>query len=152
LMKPFDCRELLARVRSVLRRSAPRPGAAEHSGQKTIASASTGPRGASSFGPANLNLLDGRFVECDGKAVKLTSMERDLLDVLARHPNKVLSRQQLLDKAHFREEEPFDRSIDIRITRIRRKIEKDPSRPQMIKTVRGCGYVFVPPAAERLRA
>jgi two-component system phosphate regulon response regulator OmpR len=87
-----------------------------------------------------------RVIDPDGNETKLTTMERDLLDVFARHPNRVLTRQQLLDLAHCREEEPFDRSIDIRVTRIRRKIEPNPARPQMIRTVRGSGYMFVPPA------
>jgi hypothetical protein len=72
------------------------------------------------------------------------SMEFDLLKAFAEHPNRVLSRDHLLDLAHNRDWEPFDRSIDIRIARLRRKIESDPSKPQVIKTVRGAGYIFVP--------
>ena len=71
-------------------------------------------------------------------------MEFDLLKVFATHPNRVLSRDQLLDLAHARGAEPFDRSIDIRITRLRHKIEADPDKPQIIKTVRGAGYLFAP--------
>jgi DNA-binding response OmpR family regulator len=71
-------------------------------------------------------------------------MEFDLLQAFATHPNRVLTRDQLLDMAHNRDWDPFDRSIDIRITRIRRKIEADPAKPQTIKTVRGKGYLFVP--------
>jgi two-component system phosphate regulon response regulator OmpR len=71
-------------------------------------------------------------------------MEFDLLKAFAERPNRVLTRDQLLDLAHNRDWEPFDRSIDIRITRIRRKIEPDPAKPQTIKTVRGAGYMFVP--------
>ena len=71
-------------------------------------------------------------------------MEFDLLKAFAERPNRVLSRDQLLDMAHNRGWEPFDRSIDIRIARIRRKIESDPSKPQLIKTVRGAGYIFAP--------
>jgi two-component system phosphate regulon response regulator OmpR len=70
-------------------------------------------------------------------------MEYDLLKAFADHPNKVLSRDQLLNLAHNRDWEPFDRSIDIRITRLRRKIEPDPAKPQVIKTVRGAGYIYV---------
>ena len=70
-------------------------------------------------------------------------MEYDLLKAFADHPNKVLSRDQLLNLAHNRDWEPFDRSIDIRITRLRRKIEPDPAKPQIIKTVRGAGYIYV---------
>ena len=69
-------------------------------------------------------------------------MEFDLLNAFAGHPNRVLTRDQLLELAHNRDWEPFDRSIDIRIARIRRKIEQDPSKPEIIKTVRGVGYIF----------
>lgn len=69
-------------------------------------------------------------------------MEFDLLKAFATHPNRVLNRDQLLELAHNRAWDPFDRSIDVRITRLRRKIEADPARPQIIKTVRGTGYVF----------
>src|SRR5690349_19150727 len=129
--KPFDLRELLARVRSVLRRT----GTAR---PETGGSAQTVPLGA-----VQLDAAGRRLIRHDGQAVKLTVMEVDLLDAFARHPNRVLSRDRLLDLAHNREEEPFDRSIDIRIARLRRKIEIDPSRPQVIRTVRGCGYMFV---------
>jgi two-component system phosphate regulon response regulator OmpR len=71
-------------------------------------------------------------------------MEFDLLKAFATHPNRVLSRDQLLDLAHGRSSEPFDRSIDIRITRLRRKIESDPDTPKIIRTVRGAGYIFDP--------
>jgi DNA-binding response OmpR family regulator len=70
-------------------------------------------------------------------------MEFDLLKAFAQHPNRVLSRDQLLDLAHNRESDVFDRSIDVRITRIRKKIEIDPEKPQVLKTVRGAGYMFV---------
>jgi two-component system phosphate regulon response regulator OmpR len=73
-------------------------------------------------------------------------MEFDLLKAFAENPNRVLSRDRLLDLAHNRDWDPYDRSIDIRITRIRRKIEPDPAKPQTIKTVRGSGYIFVPAA------
>jgi len=76
--------------------------------------------------------------------VALTSMEFELLKVFAEHPNQVLSRDRLLTLTRNREWEPFDRSIDIRIARVRRKIEADPDNPQAIKTVRGAGYMFVP--------
>ena len=80
--------------------------------------------------------------EASGQEVPLTSMEFDLLKAFADHPNRVLTRDQLLNLAHNRDWEPFDRSIDIRIARIRRKIESDPAKPQVIKTVRGAGYIF----------
>ena len=75
----------------------------------------------------------------------LTSMEFDLLNAFAQNPNRVLTRDRLLDLAHHRGNEPFDRSIDIRIARLRRKIEPDPSKPQVIKTIHGSGYMYVSP-------
>ena len=74
-------------------------------------------------------------------------MEFDLLAAFAKNPNRVLSRERLLVLAHNRDTDPFDRSIDVRITRIRRKVERDPARPQVIKTMRGVGYMFVPTGA-----
>jgi two-component system, OmpR family, phosphate regulon response regulator OmpR len=134
--KPFEPRELLARVRSVLRRAgAPRLGA--ESGHVVL-------------GRCRLDLAARRLVTLDGEEVALTATEFELLKVFAEHPNQVLTRERLLDLASHRDSEPFDRSIDIRITRIRRKIEIDPGKPQAIKTVRGSGYMFVP-SAERER-
>lgn len=137
--KPVDMRELLARVRSVLRRM---PGGREpHSG--------AGPTAASgpnvSFGGCRLDLEAHRLFRSDGAEIPITSMEYDLLRAFADNPNRVLSRDRLLDLAHNKDWEPFDRSIDIRIARLRRKIEDDPTKPQVIKTVRGAGYIFVPP-------
>ena len=74
----------------------------------------------------------------------LTGMEFDLLKVLVAHPNRVLTRDQLLELAHHDSWEPFDRSIDIRVARLRKKIERDPASPEAIRTVRGAGYMFVP--------
>ena len=87
------------------------------------------------------------LVHIDGKEEPLTAMEFDLLYVFSQNPHRVLSRDRLLNLAHHRDNEPFDRSIDIRITRIRRKIEVDPAKPQVIKTIRGAGYIYVPPKA-----
>ncbi len=72
-------------------------------------------------------------------------MEFDLLAAFARNPHRVLSRDRLLDLAHHKGSEPFDRSIDIRVTRLRKKIEVDPAKPEVVKTIRGVGYMFVPP-------
>ena len=80
-----------------------------------------------------------------GGEIPLTGMEFDLLRVFVERPNQVLTRDQLLTLTRNREWEPFDRSIDIRIARVRRKVEPDPERPQSIRTVRGAGYMFVPP-------
>ena len=71
-------------------------------------------------------------------------MEFDLLAAFAENPNRVLTRERLLDLAHHRDGDPFDRSIDVRIARIRRKVERDPAKPALIKTMRGAGYMFVP--------
>jgi two-component system phosphate regulon response regulator OmpR len=91
------------------------------------------------------NDLEARRLSCvNGEELELTAMEFDLLAAFARNPNRVLSRERLLDLAHNHDTEPFDRSIDIRIARLRRKIERDPSKPLLIKTMRGAGYMFVP--------
>jgi DNA-binding response OmpR family regulator len=129
--KPFDLRELLARVRSVLRRVAAMPTKPTMPEQVR-------------FGRFILDLGAKRLSIEGGDEIPLTSMEFDLLKVFATHPNRVLSRDQLLDLAHGRGSEPFDRSIDIRVTRLRRKIESVPDHPEVIKTVRGAGYMFVP--------
>jgi two-component system phosphate regulon response regulator OmpR len=136
LPKPVDMRELLARVRAVLRRT-------------QTASADVGEVEAPvakkiRFGACQLDLDAHRLYDVEGEEIAITSMEFDLLKAFAEHPNRVLSRDQLLDLAHNRDWEPFDRSIDIRIARLRRKVETDPSKPQVIKTVRGAGYIFVP--------
>lgn len=138
--KPFDFRELLARVRAVLRRiSAPEapPATMGHEVR---------------FGRCILNLERRKLFALDGSEVQITAMEFDLLKAFAEHPNRVLSRDRLLDIAHNREMMPFDRSIDMRIGRIRKKIELDPKLPRAIKTVRGAGYVFVPAAGEPLQS
>jgi DNA-binding response OmpR family regulator len=88
--------------------------------------------------------LDARkLIGEDGEKLRLTATEFDLLHAFAQHPNKVLSRNQLLDLAHNKDWEPFDRSIDIRVARLRKKIERDPAKPQIIKTIPGVGYMYV---------
>ncbi|MEM7221376.1 MAG: response regulator [Pseudomonadota bacterium] len=135
--KPFDLRELLARAKSVLRRaqqetdSGTRPTSAPASGNQVR------------FGRCLLDLETRKLTADDGEDVPITQMEFDLLQTFATHPNRVLNRDQLLEMSHNRSWEPFDRSIDIRIARLRRKIEPDPSKPQTIKTVRGAGYIYV---------
>lgn len=131
--KPFEPRELLARIKSVLRRL-------EHAAP---ASQPVSEDGRMSFGTCSLDTNARRLFDENGEEITITSMEYDLLKAFADHPNKVLSRDQLLNLAHNRDWEPFDRSIDIRITRLRRKIEPDPAKPQIIKTVRGAGYIYV---------
>lgn len=131
ITKPFEPRELLARIKSVLRRL------------ENAAPAAPATDGRMPFGACSLDLDARRLFDGDGEEITITSMEYDLLKAFAEHPNKVLSRDQLLNLAHNRDWEPFDRSIDIRITRLRRKIEPDPAKPQVIKTVRGAGYIYV---------
>jgi two-component system phosphate regulon response regulator OmpR len=138
IAKPVDLRELLARIRAVLRRLRAAPAAPA---VDETAAARTMPIGA-----CKLDLEAHRLYDGDGQEVPITSMEFDLLKAFVEHPNRVLSRDQLLDLAHNKDWEPFDRSIDIRIARLRRKIETDPAKPQVVKTVRGAGYIFVPKA------
>jgi two-component system phosphate regulon response regulator OmpR len=133
LAKPFDLRELLARVKSVLRR-----------GSKAAAPGVAGSTKRIAIGACQLDLDTHQLIGRDGGEIPLTGMEFDLLRVFADHPNRVLSRDQLLTLTRNREWEPFDRSIDIRIARLRRKIEPDPEKPRTIKTVRGAGYIFIP--------
>ncbi len=127
--KPFDLRELLARVKSVLRRSATPKNTAS---RRVL------------FGNCQLDLDRHQLLGAGGEDIALTAMEFDLLRAFAEHPNRVLSRDQLLTLTRNREWEPFDRSIDIRIARLRRKIEDDPDNPKTIKTIRGSGYIFIP--------
>jgi DNA-binding response OmpR family regulator len=129
--KPFEPRELLARVKSVLRRSG-----------KPAAPAAASRRVA--FGACQLDLDRHQLIGANGEDIPLTAMEFDLLRAFAEHPNRVLSRDRLLTLTRNREWEPFDRSIDIRIARLRRKIEDDPDNPKTIKTIRGSGYIFIP--------
>lgn len=138
--KPFDLRELRARIQSVLRRSEGARRSQSLEGAPTEEKASQG----IPFGAKCLDLAKRCLVDRHGKEEKLTAMEFDLLQAFARNPNRVLTREQLLDLAHQRGLDPFDRSIDIRVTRIRRKIEEQPDKPQIIKTVRGSGYIFLP--------
>jgi two-component system phosphate regulon response regulator OmpR len=133
LAKPVDLRELLARIKAVLRRGAPR--------REDAPANDNGPR-LVRFGECELDIDAHRLQTADGTDVPITSMEFDLLKAFAEHPNRVLSRDQLLDLAHNRGWEPFDRSIDIRIARLRRKVEPNPAKPQVIRTVRGAGYMF----------
>ena len=143
LAKPFDPRELLARVKSVLRRIRARPAAAEPA--QVAAQATTASR--QRFGRCELDLEARRLFEAGGEEIAMTAMEFDLLRVFLANPNRVLSRDQLLVHTRNREWEPFDRSIDIRIGRLRRKVEPDPSgEPRCIRTVRNAGYMYVPDA------
>jgi two-component system, OmpR family, response regulator len=134
LPKPFNPRELLARIRAVLRRA----------GAVTSRGAPGEQTPALRFAGWRLEPRDRRLVGPDGREAELTGGEFDLLIAFAERPGRVLSRDQLLDLTRGREVAPFDRSIDSQVSRLRRKIEPDPSRPALIKTVRSGGYVFTP--------
>lgn len=141
--KPFDLRELKARIRAVLRRG--RLPAAQTGG---VAAAAEEPDGGPNplipFGRLLVDRDARRLVHLDGTEEPVTTMEFDLVDVFLQNPYRVLSRDRLLDLAHRKNDDPFDRSIDIRVTRLRKKIEHDPAKPQTIKTVRGAGYIYSP--------
>lgn len=130
LPKPFNPRELLARIRAVLRRSGSIVGGETASGKVN-------------FGEFELDVSAHRLTR-NGETVSLTSGEFDLLAILVSNPNKVLDRDRILDLLTGAERSPFDRSIDVRVTRLRGKIEEDPSAPVFIKTVWGKGYMFCP--------
>ena len=143
LAKPCELRELLARVRSVLRRSVSAPSPAA-----TGAPASAGAGAQIRFGTKWLDVNAQVLRDEDGNEHPLVSSEFALLKAFAENPKRVLSRERLLDLAEARDREAFDRAIDVRITRIRRKIEPDPSHPTVIRTVRGAGYLFSPDGSE----
>jgi len=128
--KPFDLRELFARVKSVLRRRSEEAQAAAD--QDRIR-----------FGTCELDLSKHKLYDNEGREQPLTAMEFDLLKVFAERPNRALNRDQLMELAHNKDWGVFDRSIDLRIMRLRRKIEPDPEKPEIIKTVRGVGYMYV---------
>jgi two-component system phosphate regulon response regulator OmpR len=134
--KPFDPRELLARIHSVLRRI--------DAAAATESAVPTTTTWRIRFGCCTLDLGLRQLFTLAGDEVHITPMEFDLLQTFATHPNQILTRDELLDMAHHRGWEPFDRSIDLRVARLRRKIEIDPTNPQTLKTVRGAGYMFVP--------
>jgi DNA-binding response OmpR family regulator len=132
LTKPFNLRELLARVRAVLRRAEVDKAAPPAGGEAT----------RYRFAGWELNLRTRRLTSPAGTSVGLTLGEFSLLIAFLRSPQQVLSREQLLAATRLHEEEVYDRSIDVQILRLRRKLETDPSAPALIKTERGAGYVF----------
>lgn len=131
ITKPFDLRELLARIRSVLRRTAAPPPPAQEDARVTLR-----------FAGFVLDPAARRLLAPDGGEVALTPGEFALLHVLLEHPNRVLSRDQLLTRLHGRGAGPYDRSIDVQIGRLRRKLGDDPAHPQVIRSVRGSGYML----------
>ena len=139
LAKPCELRELLARIRSVVRRSAQPP--------RTVGPALASlepPRREVRFGAKLLDLDTQLLRDEEGNEWQLIPSEFNLLKAFAENPRRVLTRERLLTLANARDVDPFDRSIDVRITRIRRKIEDDPARPTIIRTIRGAGYLFAP--------
>lgn len=135
LTKPFEPRELLARVRSVLRRLPVRAAAKGPAAQMVA-----GP--IYRFGRWVLDPARRSVTSEAGEPATLTSGEFDLLEIFVEHPNRVLSRNQLMDYLHGTQTPAFDRSIDVRIRRLRQKIEDDPNVPKLIKTIRHAGYMF----------
>ena len=131
LPKPFNPRELLARVRAVLRRNSPIVDSEASAAAKYI------------FGPFRLE-PDKRALYHDTTEVDLSRAEFELLAVLVDHPNRVLSRDFIMECLGGSDRDPFDRSIDVRVTRLRHKIEGDPAKPEFIRTVWGIGYQFTP--------
>jgi len=136
LAKPCELRELMARIRSVLRRSGP-------AARAESAAAAAKPE-LVRFGTKWLDLAAQALRDDEGHEHPLTASEFGLLKVFAANPKRVLSRERLLELANARDAEAFDRAVDLRIMRIRRKIEPDPAKPVVIRTVRGGGYVFSP--------
>lgn len=131
LPKPFNPRELLARIRAVLRRTAVTTPAREAGKQ------------VKTFGPFRLD-VESQTLSCNGEQLQITSGEYDLLKIFLEHPHRVLDRDQLLDLLKGYDRNPFDRSVDVRVTRLRKKIEQNPAEPDYIRTIWGKGYLFDP--------
>ncbi|MFM9885150.1 MAG: response regulator [Burkholderiales bacterium] len=129
--KPFDPRELLARVKSVLRRTS-------SAGRADIGAARV------RMGRCVLDLAARRLTDDEGNEVPMSPLEFDLLKALAEHPNRALSRERILNLSQQRDWDPFDRSVDLRVMRLRKKLEPDPEHPQFIRTIRNEGYMFIP--------
>jgi DNA-binding response OmpR family regulator len=148
--KPCELRELLARVRAVLRRSQRVPF--DRSQEQPAAAPPPAVAAPVShgvpFGERWLNLETRELLAGDGSVLETTAAEFDLLALFARNPNRPLTRDQIMEQAHNRGWDVFDRSIDLRIMRLRRKIERNPDKPEVLKTVRNVGYVFVSPTRE----
>jgi DNA-binding response OmpR family regulator len=135
LTKPFSPRELLARIRTVLRRS--KSAAPEHARQGDIR--------AFRFAEFELNLRTRRLTRSDAGRIVLTNGEFNLLAALLAAPQRILTRDQLLEASRVFDNEVYDRSIDVQVLRLRRKIEADPAHPRFIVTERGVGYIFSAP-------
>jgi DNA-binding response OmpR family regulator len=137
--KPFDPREIKARLKSVLRRysRAAQP-------ETPVSDQERDESRRVPVGACVLDLDSRQLFDAQGEEVPLTRMEFELLEVLVQRPNRPLTRDQLLNLTQNRDWDPFDRSVDIRVARLRRKIESDPEKPQCIRTLRGVGYMYVP--------
>ena len=133
LIKPFNPRELLARIKAVLRRAGDGAGYSHHSGARYLL-----------FAQWRIDRAKRALYHLNGGTVELTGGEFELLLTLAERPQRILSRDQLLSLTRGRDAAPFDRSIDVQLSRLRRKIEPDTKSPQIIKTIRSGGYLFVP--------
>lgn len=138
MTKPFDLRELKTRIKAVLRRQ--RPAGGEVNEEHAIVP----PKNIRPFGKMFVDLEARSLVHGNGLREPVTAMEFDLLHVFLQNPDRVLTRDRLLDLAHNRDNDSFDRSIDVRIARIRKKVEHNPSKPEALKTVRGVGYIHTP--------
>ena len=134
--KPFDLRELLARIKAVLRRIAPAEAPAAHADAR---------RDTFRFADWALDTAARRLTDPEGRDTSLTAGEFDLLCAFVKHPGRVLSRDFLLEQTRGRDGAPFDRTIDVQVGRLRKKLEADPDDPQIIKSVRGAGYILVAP-------
>lgn len=145
VVKPYELRELLARVRSVLRR-VPAGGA---EAPRAAPASSRSPNRVVAFGPFHAD-LDGRLVTGpDGAPIEMAKSEFDVLEVFLTRPNRLLTRSAISEAIGFAEDHESSRALDIRIMRLRKKIEEDPASPRYLKTVRGEGYVFTLPAGEQ---
>lgn len=143
VVKPFNPRELLARIRAVLRRMVRVPDSASTETPKSEG------RDCYRFSGWKLDILTREVESPEGACVVLTGAEFDLLQALCEHPNRILTRDQLLSMTYGRTAGPFERSVDILISRLRQRIEENPKSPKFIKTVRAEGYVFTPEVTRR---
>ncbi len=140
--KPFELRELLARIRAVLRRMGTMAASAAPVVAVPAAAALEVTRHVR-FGTCRLDLDTRQLFGADEQEIEITAAEYDLLALFARAPNRPLSRDQIMEQAHNRGWDVYDRSVDLRIMRLRRKIERNADKPEILKTVRNVGYVFV---------
>ena len=138
--KPFDLRELLARIKAVLRRMAPSPG--------PVAPVPAAPGSRLRFAGWELDTAARRLTSPQGQEAPLTSGEFRMLHALLLRPQQVLTRDYLMNCIHGRDAGPFDRAIDVQLNRLRRKLEVDPRQPRLIKAVRGAGYLLAVPVVE----